>query len=226
MEQMSGRQALVFGGAVVVSFATLVAQDVVKVDPTHYKVITENAAVRILRVTYEPGGKSPAHSHPDSVAVLLSGGKMQFTAPDGKKTEQDSARDSALYLPAGSHSNLNLSKAAIDAIVVEFKTPKPGTVVLPTSRPNMTLTTLADGPRALVYKVVDDGKFAEPAGTKHDYDQIVIALEPAQMALSLEGKPAKTSWARGDVQWIARGTPHESKNAGGKPVSFVIVAIR
>ena len=98
MKQMSGRQAIVFGCAIVVSFATLIAQDVVKVDPAHYKVITENAAVRIARVTYEPNGKSPVHSHPDSVVVLLSGGKMQFTAPDGKKTEQDTARDSALYL--------------------------------------------------------------------------------------------------------------------------------
>ena len=226
MKQMSGRQAIVFGCAIVVSFATVIAQDVVKVDPTHYKVITENAAVRIVRVSYEPNAKSPLHSHPDSAVVILSGGKMQFTAPDGSKTEQDTARDSALYLPAGSHSNQNLAKTAIDAILIEFKTPKPGTVVLPTSRPNMTVTTLADGPRALVYKVVDDGKFAEPAGTKHDYDQVVIALEPAQMMLSLDGKAAKTSWARGDVQWIARGTPHESKNTGGKPISFAIVAVR
>jgi hypothetical protein len=40
------------------------------------------------------------------------------------------------------------------------------------------------------------------------------------------GKPARTSWARGDVQFIGRGVPHESKNTGGKPVDYVIVAIR
>jgi len=54
----------------------------------------------------------------------------------------------------------------------------------------------------------------------------VIALGPAEMSLSIDGKPAKTSWARGDVQFIGRGVPHESKNTGGKPVDFIIVAIK
>jgi oxalate decarboxylase/phosphoglucose isomerase-like protein (cupin superfamily) len=54
----------------------------------------------------------------------------------------------------------------------------------------------------------------------------VIALGPAQISLSINGKPAKTSWARGDVQFIGRGVPHESKNIGGKPVDFIIVAIK
>lgn len=41
-----------------------------------------------------------------------------------------------------------------------------------------------------------------------------------------EGSPPKTSWARGDVQFIGRGVPHESKNTGGKPVNFILIAIR
>jgi quercetin dioxygenase-like cupin family protein len=220
------RTNLLIGCALVVCTAALVAQDVVKIDPTHYKVITENAAVRILSVSYPAGAKSPMHSHPDSVAVILRDGKMRFTAPDGTNTDQASAAGSALYLPAGSHANQNMDKTPMEAIVVEFKTPKPGTAVLPKSRAGMTMTVLADGPRAMVYKVVDDGKFSEPAGTVHDYDQVVIALQPAPMMLALAGKPAKTTWARGDVAWIGRGTPHESKNTGGKPIEFVIVAVR
>jgi uncharacterized RmlC-like cupin family protein len=46
------------------------------------------------------------------------------------------------------------------------------------------------------------------------------------MALTIDGKAAKTTWARGDVQFIGRGVPHESKNASTKPVDFVIVAIK
>jgi hypothetical protein len=46
------------------------------------------------------------------------------------------------------------------------------------------------------------------------------------MSLSVDGKPAKTTWARGDAQFIGRGAGHESKNAGGKPVDFIIVAVR
>jgi hypothetical protein len=90
----------------------------------------------------------------------------------------------------------------------------------------MTVKTLAEGPRAVAYRTTADPTFQEPAGSKHDFDQIVIALGPTQMSLSIDGKPAKTSWARGDVQFIGRGVPHESKNTSGKPVEFVIVAVK
>jgi uncharacterized RmlC-like cupin family protein len=46
------------------------------------------------------------------------------------------------------------------------------------------------------------------------------------MSLSIEGKPAKTTWTRGDVQFIGRGVPHESKNTSGKPADFIIVAVK
>ena len=38
--------------------------------------------------------------------------------------------------------------------------------------------------------------------------------------------PRRRRWARGDVQFIGRDAGHETKNAGGKPVDFVIVAIK
>lgn len=41
-----------------------VAQDPVKVGPAHHKVELENAQVRVLRVTLEPGAKTPVHEHP------------------------------------------------------------------------------------------------------------------------------------------------------------------
>jgi len=55
---------------------------------------------------------------------------------------------------------------------------------------------------------------------------VIIALQPGQVSLSIDGKPAKTTWARGDVQFIGRGTGHETNNTGGKPVDLVIVAIK
>jgi oxalate decarboxylase/phosphoglucose isomerase-like protein (cupin superfamily) len=54
----------------------------------------------------------------------------------------------------------------------------------------------------------------------------VIALGPAQISLAIDGKAPKTTWARGDVEFIGRGVAHETKNAGGKPVDFVIVVIK
>ena len=88
------------------------------------------------------------------------------------------------------------------------------------------MKVLAEGARGVAYRVTATPTFEEPAGSKHDYDQVVIALAPSQMALTINGKPAKTKWARGDAQFIGRGMPHESKNTSGKPVDFVIVAIK
>jgi hypothetical protein len=90
----------------------------------------------------------------------------------------------------------------------------------------MELKVLAEGPRASAYRSTASPTFAEPAGTKHEFDQVVIALAPAQISLAIDGNPAKTTWARGDVQFIGRGAPHEAKNMGGKPVDMVIVAIK
>ena len=206
--------------------ASALAQDAVKADPTHYKLVVENATVRVLRVDYPAGTKGLMHHHPDAIVVPLSNAKLRFTTPDGKTADADMAIDSAVYLPAVSHSGVNAGTVRIDAVLIEFKSAAPGNATLPASRPNMAMKVLAEGPRAMAYRTTADAAFQEPSGSKHDYDQVIVALGPAQMSLSIDGKPAKTTWVRGDVQFIPRGVAHESKNAGGKPVDFIIVAIK
>lgn len=204
----------------------VMAQDPVKVDPAHYKVLLENASVRVLKISYPAGGKSVMHQHPDSLVIPLASSMVSFETPDGKTEERELPAESGMYAPAGTHRPANTGKARMEAILVEFKTAAPGTATLPTSRPGMAMKVLAEGPRAMAYRTTADPTFEEPAGTTHDYDQVVIALSAGQMSLSIDGKPPRTKWARGDVQFIGRGTPHQSKNTGGKPVDFVIVAIK
>ena len=219
-------EALSAASLVVLCSATTFAQDPVKVDSAHYKLILENATVRVLKIDYPAGEKSPMHQHPDAIVIPLADVKVRFTMPDGKAQDSAMANESAMYTPAATHSPANTGSTRIDGILIEFKSAAPGKAALPTSRPNMVTKVLAEGPRATAYRTTADPSFQEPAGSKHDYDQIVIALGSAQMSLSVDGKPAKTTWARGDVQFIGRGVPHESKNASGKPVDYIIVAIK
>jgi beta-alanine degradation protein BauB len=219
------KAASVFSFVAVWSVAAL-AQDPVKVAPDHYKVVAENASVRVLKIDYAAGSKAPMHQHPDAIVIPLVASKVKFTTPDGKTQDMDMASDSAMYTPAGTHSPANVGTGPISALLVEFKGDKPGTAALPTSRPGMAMKVLAEGPRGVAYRTTAEPTFQEPAGTKHDFDQVVISLDAAQMSLAIDGKPAKTKWARGDVQFIGRGVAHESKNTGGKPVDFVIVAIK
>lgn len=211
---------------VVMSSGAAFAQDPVKVAATHYTVVLENPSVRILKANVAPGAKTAMHSHPDSVVIPLAAAKVRFAMPDGKSEESDLASESAMYTPAHTHNGENIGKTRVDVLIVEFKTPAAGTATVPNARDNMAIKMLAEGPRAVVYRATADATFTEPAGTKHDYDQVVIALGDAPMSLAIDGKPAKTTWQRGDVQFIGRGVAHESKNTGKTPVDFVIVAIK
>ena len=81
------------------------------------------------------------------------------------------------------------------------------------------MKVLAEGPRATAFHMTADPAFQEPAGSKHDYDQIVIALSPIKISLALDGKPAKTDWARGDVQFIGRGVAQSRRIPPARPLT-------
>lgn len=222
---MSASRWLSAFGVVLLSSSAAGAQDPAKVSPGTYKLVLENATVRVFRVGGPAGNKVPMHDHPDHLAIALAPAKVQITPKGGKPETLDMASESVAYVPAGAHESVNAGSAPLDAIVIEFKAPA-GKAEIPTSRGDMKVKVLAEGAKAVALRATADASFHEPAGTKHDYDQVVIALDPAQVALSIDGKAAKTSWARGDVQFIGRGVAHESKNTGGKPADYIVVAIR
>lgn len=201
------------------------AQDPAKVDAGHYKVVLDNASVRVLKVSVPVGEKSPMHAHPDAILVPFASAKARFTLPDGKTQDMEVVKEVAAWTPAGTHAPANVGTTGVDAILVELKG-APGTATLPTARPGLQTTTLVENPRAVAVKTTAAPDFHEAAGTTHEYDQVVIALGAADMSVAVEGQPAKTKWQRGDVQFIGRGAKHESKNTSGKPIEFIIVAIR
>lgn len=103
-------------------------QDPVKVDPAHYKLISENAEVRVLRFHYGPHEKSVMHAHPDLVVVYLTDMTVKMTMPDGKSMEQSGKAGDAQWTPAGVHLPENMSDKPIEGILVEMKhksAPKP-----------------------------------------------------------------------------------------------------
>jgi len=97
------------------------AQDAVKVDPKHYSVVSENDQVRILKVHYGPHEKSVMHSHPNSVAVMLTNMKAEFVLPDGKKQNMTAKAGDAQYTPAQVHLPENTGDTGMDLILVELK---------------------------------------------------------------------------------------------------------
>ena len=117
------RVQLAFYGALLCLFFVpiLSAQDAAKVDPKHYTVMSENDQVRILKVHYGAHEKSVMHSHPATVVVFLTDGKVQFTAPDGKTTDMAFKAGEAQYGPSTIHLPENSGDTGMEAIVIELK---------------------------------------------------------------------------------------------------------
>ena len=103
--------------------AVCLGQDPVKVDGKHYKVESENAQVRILRIHYGPHDKSVMHQHPDSVVVYLTDSDARMTTPDGKSQIMHGKAGQAAFAPAGSHLPENVGDKPMDIILVELKNP-------------------------------------------------------------------------------------------------------
>ena len=105
-----------------VAVPAALAQDATKVDAKHYKIESQNRRVRILRVHYGPHEKSVMHSHPDSVAIFQTDGRVKFTFPNGKTEERDMKAGEAMFTPAGRHLPENLTDKDMEVILVELKT--------------------------------------------------------------------------------------------------------
>ena len=101
--------------------AAAFAQDAVKVDPKHYRVVTENAEVRVLHIHYGPHETSVRHSHPDSVVTYLNDGHIKMLLGNGKTIMSTGKAGEAQFTPAGVHTPTNVGDKPFDAILVELK---------------------------------------------------------------------------------------------------------
>lgn len=115
------RRVLAVVAMVCLAAVCAYAQDPVKVDPKHYKVVFENDKVRVLHITYGPKEKSVMHEHPAAVAVFVTDGHAQFTLPDGKTEHQMFKAGESQATVAGKHLPENMSDKPFELILVEFK---------------------------------------------------------------------------------------------------------
>jgi quercetin dioxygenase-like cupin family protein len=96
-------------------------------DPDHYTVEFENDAVRIVRIKYGPGEESVMHSHPDSVAVMLTDLEARMTMADGSSQEVSVPFGAANFAPAGAHLPKNIGDTAWEVLEIELKPRAPAT---------------------------------------------------------------------------------------------------
>ena len=117
--------AALAAAAVAFASSAALAQDAVKVDPKHYKVLVNNSQVRVLRIHYGPHETSVRHSHPNSVVTYLTDGRIKMLLGNGKTITETGKAGESQWAPAGVHTPTNVGDKPFEAILVELKGPAP-----------------------------------------------------------------------------------------------------
>ncbi|WP_127504720.1 cytoplasmic protein [Actinoplanes solisilvae] len=95
-------------------------------DPALYKVLFENARVRVLEYRDEPGDHTNVHRHPDSVMIPLGDFRRRVTS-GGRSVEVDVRAGEVRWLDAQEHAGENIGDTASYSVFVELKEPAPVT---------------------------------------------------------------------------------------------------
>ncbi len=95
--------------------------DAVSIAPHLHKIVSENDKVRILEVEVKPGDHADLHTHPDNIIIVLQGGSLTMSFPDGTSKEVSLQTGSAFFSASNEHIVDNNSDATIKVIQVELK---------------------------------------------------------------------------------------------------------
>ncbi len=114
-KKILGIGAWVMIGGVAGAFA----QDVMLQRLPFLKVVAEDDKVRVLRYAPGPGDKSAMHSHPEAVVVVLKGGRVRYTFPDGTQRVVELKAGDAMIRPPVTHFDEAIDP--VESILVEIK---------------------------------------------------------------------------------------------------------
>jgi len=203
------------------------AQDPVKVDAKHYKVMLDNDQVRVLKIRYGAKEKSVMHEHPASVVVFLTNSKVKFTLPDGSKVDGGGKPGEAQFADAGKHMPQNVGSAAMEGVLVELKGgPMGGAKVAldPVKVDPAHHKVVFENDRVRVLRV----HFKAHDKTKqHEHPNgVAIYLTDTKAKFTLaDGKTREGGGKRGEAIW-APAEKHSVQNSNTKAADIILVELK
>lgn len=97
------------------------AQDPTQTDGDKYKVVLDNARVRLLRYTDQPGDRTRQHRHPAFVVVALAPFKRKLALADGRTMAREFKAGDTLYSEGETHIGENVGATPTEVLMVELK---------------------------------------------------------------------------------------------------------
>ena len=96
-------------------------QDPLTVNSKTIALKLENARVRVLEATLQPGDKEKTHSHPAYVIYVIAGGKVRTHGTDGTVTDAEFKTGDVIYRDPVTHWAENIGNTTIRLVLVELK---------------------------------------------------------------------------------------------------------
>jgi beta-alanine degradation protein BauB len=201
------------------------AQDPVRVAPNIYKVLLENARVRVLEVNAKAGEKTVMHWHPDYVVYSFNDGKARFTDAKGVSTESDFNAGQVRWRAAERHATEAVTD--IHALLFELKGRRSGV----TARGKDAIVadpahfqSLFDNARV---RVLDFRSAAGEKSPMHAHpDYVTYNFTDAKSRFTYpRAKPMERDAKAGDVTW-RRAETHASENIGGGEIHVLLVELK
>jgi quercetin dioxygenase-like cupin family protein len=94
--------------------------DPINADPEHFKLLLDNAQVRVIEFTAPAGAKIPMHWHPDYITYNFSGGRTTFSYLKGKPVVSDAKAGDVAWHKSENHAGL-IGEGGAHVLLVEIK---------------------------------------------------------------------------------------------------------
>ena len=203
------------------------AQDPVKVDAKHYKVLLENDQVRVLKIKYNPKEKSVMHEHPAGVAVFLTDGPTKFTLPDGSSVDASGKAGEVRFTEAGKHLPENTGTAPMEIVLVELKGKSMGSAKVsldPVKVDPAHHKVEVDNDRVRVLRI-NFKPHDKTAEHEHPNAVAVFLTDTKAKFILPGGKTREASSKKGDAIW-APGERHSVENLSDKATEVILIELK
>lgn len=205
---------------------SVMAQDPARIAPNTYKVLLNNARVRVIEVNAKAGEKTALHSHPDYVVYSLSDGKARFTDSKGVSTDADMTSGQATWRAAERHATEAITD--IHVLLFELKgrkragAPMRGTDAVVADPAHFK--SLLDNERV---RVLDFNAAPGDKSAMHSHPgYITYNFTDSKSRFSYpKTKSVERASAAGAVAWHMAET-HASENIGGAAIHILLVELK
>jgi beta-alanine degradation protein BauB len=206
--------------------SSAMAQDPARVAPNMYKVLLNNARVRVLEVNAKAGEKAAMHWHPDYVVYSFTDSKARFTDPKGASTDADLKAGQVMWRDAERHSTEAITD--IHVLLFELKGRKRAGMAArgidAAAVDSAHFTSLLDNARV---RVLDFRQAAGEKSAMHSHpDYITYNFTDSKTKFTYpKAKSVERPSKAGDVVFH-RAETHAGENIGGAEIHVLLVELK